>query len=114
MENFINRNKKLSLILGVIMALLVGYTVPAKAGNDSENKKSSLTSEDRQFFQEYFSRDSQDISQDHTYYIYDSEGILIYDATQNTEEVVDEKLQSLLIHSNLIMDFDNISYHISE
>jgi len=113
METLITQHKKLSLAIGILLALIVGISNPLKAEGDTEKSKSSISTEDYEFFKEYFQRMETTPSMEQTFVVYNSNGELIHEATvEYNTKIKDEKLQSLLIYSDVIMHFDNISYFV--
>jgi hypothetical protein len=83
MESLITKHKKLSLVIGVILALIAGFGSPLQA-EDIKDTESTLSMEDREFLTSYFQRetDSPEMNQ---YLFFDKNGQLLHTITVTAE-----------------------------
>ena len=114
MKSLVTKHKNITLLVGIVLAIMVGFSNGVYA-EDTEKAKSTLSAEDREFFAEYFNRGYTPKHPVMTYHFFDQDGKKVYSYTIiEGAESTNSKLQSLLIESEVLMTFDNISYLVVE
>ena len=111
-----NQAKKLTLVLGIIAAILIGTTLPASADHNSipsgingwEN--STISNEDYTLLKEYVEKLDKVQVQEHKIIIYDQDDNLQVVCSVNPENM-DSQIKSIIERSDLIMDYNGESYY---
>ena len=111
-----NQSKKLTLMLGILVAILIGATLPASADNNSTPseingwKNSTISNEDYTLLKEYVEKIDNVLVEEHKIIIYDQNDnlkLVSYEKHAN----LDKEIITLIECSELIMDFNGESFY---